>query len=91
MNNQTLTPASNLVCLRDPECKTHAYHAGHITFISQDDPRELFQFRQKRRLAGAKASQMVRHWEKSRLGPNLKMDSWQRHTLITDLINTLNE
>ena len=89
MSNKASLPVENLRCLRDPECKTHEYHAGHITFIAQDNPRQSYEVRQRRKLVGGQASRMVRNWEKARWGPNLELEPWQRQSLIGDIMIVL--
>ena len=84
--NKKLLPVENLRCLRDPNCESHRYHAGHITRIGPIDPRRLHEAHMRRRRAGRRASRLVGEMENSTWGPRILLTSSQRHTLIEAII-----
>ncbi len=73
-----LLPVENLRCLRDPDCQSHAWHAGHMRKLPPEDPRRTYEGRQRRKAAGRRVWHMILSWEKY-WGP--KIDAAQRHML----------
>ena len=70
--------ANVLRCLRDPNFERHEWHAGHISKGVPDDPRKVYENRERRKAAGRRAWEMVLDWEKN-WGP--KLTGTQRHML----------
>jgi len=84
--------AANLRCFRDPECRTHPYHGGHIQFLGTVDPRKAFKTKQRWKRAGRRAALLVRKWEET--GPwriALKLTPLQRRHMIGELKIALEE
>src|SRR5665213_3938236 len=81
MNQIKSLPVENLRCLRDPDCKKHPYHAGHLSSIGPIDPRVLYKTKQRRSNAGRRANIVVREFERYSLGPRM-INSSQRRFLI---------
>ena len=69
-----------LVCKRDPDCKKHPYHAGHISYLNPLDPRDAYRMRQEKKEAGHRAWLLVSMMEKD--SPFIALTPLQRRMLV---------
>jgi hypothetical protein len=76
-------------CLRDPDCKNHPWHGGHVVKLNEPDPRVMYAARKRRKDAGMRAWNLVRRMEIGRWSPQIKMDRMQRHALFVAIRDEL--
>lgn len=74
----------NLRCFRDPNFQSHDWHAGHITKLAPEDPREMYKSRERRKAAGRRTWHTILTWEKYW---GAKLSSTQRHMLYVFMLS----
>lgn len=81
--------AETLRCLRDPDCKNHPIHAGHLQKLDPVDPRTLYESRQRRKELGKRAWGMIRMWQKYHGKTGLtKSERYMLFVFIRDALTT---
>ncbi len=81
--------AVNFRCLHDQNFQTHPWHAGHVSKIKPVDPRVSYAVRKRFKFFGHRAWCLVRSMEIDQYGPKIKLERWQRSSVVMYIKNEL--